>query len=172
MITNIFNKNYLLELDADLQTHIKSFIPKNLLKIIFLNDHIPNIKKKNKRFYNKVVKSFILISFDIRNDIKKYIYNEVPFIFLETEYNLDYVSANELIEYIERCIIVRYFDLVFSFEYPGLAILQNKLYNNIIIYFKHISNSNLKGITSYKKKKIYKLIDIFNEENLDPFFYI
>ena len=180
MITNIFNKNYLLELDADLQTHIKSFIPQNILKIIFLNEHIPKLKKKNKRFYNKVEKQGkYYFEYDLIDEINSYFisafFGQLSYADFKDVDNKWYLCKN-IIKYIERAIIVIFIESFYNIpilKETSMCAVYTKIINDLDDIRYLIENSKL-YFTFYKKKQINKLIDIFTEENQDqdqdPFF--
>jgi len=198
MITDIFKKNYLLELNTDLQKYIKSFLSYNEIRIIYLNQYIPDLKKKNKRFYNKVEKTEKL-----QLNLKKFhkyelVINEINKYFMNANFyycsynseinNVIYLSEiqkndnfyddwrwflpKKIIEYIERCIIARYFEHL----YEDIIILESMYsytcYTKIKDNLSDIEDiiEQLYRFKPYKKKQINKLIDIFNEE--DPNIFI
>ena len=161
MITDIFKKNYLLELNTDLQKYIKSFLSKDRISFIFLNQYIPDLKKKNKRFVNYALKFQCKYDFDIFYDIKR----DLSFNKTYPYFTYSNSIADGFIKYIQRCIILKYIDL---FE-CDLILLNNDNKNIIEEHLKIIKKFEANSITKYKRKQINKLIDICNEENPDIF---
>jgi hypothetical protein len=161
MITDIFKKNYLLELNTDLQKYIKSFLSYDEIIFIFLHQYIPDIRKKNKRFFNNILKIKAGYPSSVSSEIIKYLINP-HFTFENT-----LITNIQIIQYIEKCIIVRFVDTII-FYFPYKKILIPDLYNKVIEQLESINDYNL--ITTYRKKQFSKLIDIFNED--DPNIFI
>jgi len=160
MITDIFKKNYLLELNTDLQNYIKSFLSYDEITFIFLHQYIPDIRKKNKRFFNNILKIKAGYNPSVSSKIYLYLINP-DFTFDNT-----LITNIQIIRYIEKCIIVRFIDTII-FYFPYKKILIPDLYNKVIKQLESINDYNF--ITTYRKKQINKLIDIFNEENPNIF---
>ena len=161
MITDIFKKNYLLELNTDLQIYIKSFLSKDEITFIFLHQYIPDIRKKNKRFFNNILKCKAGYHPSVSSEIIKYLINP------GFTYHNTLITNIQIIQYIEKCIIVRFVDTII-FYFPYNKILIPDLYNKVIEQLESINDYNL--ITTYRKKQFSKLIDIFNED--DPNIFI
>jgi len=162
MKTDIFKKNYLLELNTDLQNYIKSFLSYDEIILIYLNQYISKIVKKNKRFCNNACKYYCKYDFDIY-------YKIIEDLSFNKEYPYFAYSntiADGFIKYIQRCIILKYLDLIDS---DGIICLCNYNKNIIEEHLKIIKITEGYSITKYKRKQINKLIDIFNEENPNIF---
>ena len=164
MITDIFKKNYLLELNTDLQNYIKSFLSYDEITFIFLHQYIHDIRKKNKRFFNNILKIKAGYNPSVSSKIYLYLINP-DFTFDNT-----LITNIQIIRYIEKCIIVRFIDTMIFYPYKKILnkkILIPDLYNKVIKQLESINDYNF--ITTYRKKQINKLIDIFNEENPNIF---
>lgn len=162
MITDIFKKNYLLELNTDLQQYIKSFLSYDEIILIYLNQYILDLKKRNKRFFNKVLKLRFKYDFDVLYKIRQDLTFDKTCPYFDFSYNS---FADSFIKNIQRCIILKYLDLNADF------IFLNKDNKKIITeYLKIITNFKTYSVTKYKRKQIHKLIDIYNEE--DPNIFI
>lgn len=163
MITDIFKKNYLLELNTDLQKYIKGFLSYDEIILIYLNQYILDLKKRNKRFFNKALKSRFEYDFDVLYKIRQ------DLTFNKTCPYFNYFSYNSLayafIKYIQQCIILKCISL-----YDCDFILLNNNDKKIIAeHLKIITDFKTYSITKYKRKQIHKLIDIYNEEDPDIF---
>lgn len=174
MITDIFKKNYLLELNTDLQKYIKSFLSYDEIILIYLNQYIPNLKKKNKRFYNKVEKQCkYYTKYDLIDEINTFFdihwFYEVS-CFKRKDIENRYYEYKNILKYLESSIIVIYLEK--SYKRP--IIMENSRW---AVYTKMVSDMDdildlVQDLyfTNYKKKQINKLIDIFNNE--DPNIFI
>ena len=173
MITDIFKKNYLLELNTDLQNYIKSFLSYDEIILIYLNQYrFDFIKKRNKKFYNDIIKSKENLNFKIRSKIRYYL-NRGEYLDWDSYYYNREKHNTKILQYIERCIITKCLDSYYALlcdydEYVKIKIINDIYFTKSIINNLQKINS-LTNITTLKKNQYSKLIDIFNEENPNIF---